>query len=364
MEASDLTWILKIPKPFSGGLILSYKCTNVCRHCLYASSPKWRGDWISIGDAERILSQLAEIMREIYPRGFNDVGVNVGLHFTGGEPFLNFNLLLGLVKSADRLGIPSIFVETNCFWCVDDSVTEERFLTLKDAGLRSVLLSVNPFVVEQIPFVRVERAIRIGEKVFGGRIMVYNPIFYDQFRRLGVEGTLPFKEYMARMKRVDPVSLRHGLSFYSILPMARAAYMLGYLYRKYPARHFFNLSCINDLTRNWHIHIDNYCNYIPGYCAGISLGDARDIDGICQGIDLDDHPVIGMLVSDGGIGKLYDFAVKEFGYRELEEGYISKCHLCVDIRRWIVQQTDEFRELKPVEFYLHLEESVEGSSTS
>jgi hypothetical protein len=43
---------------------------------------------------------------------------------------------------------------------------------------------------------------------------------------------------------------------------------------------------------------------------------------------------------------------KDFGYQELQ-GYLSKCHLCVDIRRYLVTK-DKFEELKPKEFYSHL----------
>jgi len=43
--------------------------------------------------------------------------------------------------------------------------------------------------------------------------------------------------------------------------------------------------------------------------------------------------------------------VKEYGYKESRDGYVSKCHLCVDIRRHIIQETDEFKELSPRVFY-------------
>ena len=39
-----------IPAPISGGLMLSYKCTAACQHCMYACSPKWDADWISPAD--------------------------------------------------------------------------------------------------------------------------------------------------------------------------------------------------------------------------------------------------------------------------------------------------------------------------
>jgi len=54
--------------------------------------------------------------------------------------------------------------------------------------------------------------------------------------------------------------------------MGRAPYKLGYLYKKYPAKKFFNEYCKEELTRDWHVHVDNYGNYMVGYCGGISLG--------------------------------------------------------------------------------------------
>jgi hypothetical protein len=93
---------------------------------------------------------------------------------------------------------------------------------------------------------------------------------------------------------------------------------------------------------------------MTGYCGGISLGDARDMDRICQGIDLDEHPIVKALASD--IEELYDLAVSEWEYEPAPQGHISKCHLCVDIRKHIASETDEFRELQPKEFYDHLDQ--------
>jgi hypothetical protein len=210
-----------------------------------------------------------------------------------------------------------------------------------------MLVSVNPFILEQVPFERTERAIKIGREVFHGNLMTYQELFHIQFERLGIRGTLSFEEYM---RRTDSEGL---LGNVELLPMGRAAYALNHLYRRYPAQQFSCESCREELTRGWHIHVDNYCNYMTGYCGGISLGDARDITSICQGIDLDEHPILSALAAD--LKRLFELGIKVFNYKQLAEGYISKCHLCVDIRRHIVQQTDEFRELGPREFYDHLE---------
>jgi len=78
-----------------------------------------------------------------------------------------------------------------------------------------------------------------------------------------------------------------------------------------------------------------------------------------QGIDMDDHPILEALTTD--LKGLYQLGVDEWGYKERQEGYISKCHLCVDIRKHLATQTNRFKELRPIEFYDHLE-SLGGSS--
>jgi len=344
----------KVPEPFSGGVMLSYKCTNECRHCMYACSYRWSDDWISLSDLKRVLTQLAAKMNRHYPSGLSRIGVNYGLHFTGGEPFLNFDLLLRAVEVARELRIPATFVETNCFWCSGDALVRDRFSQLREAGLNGILISANPFVVEKVPWERIERAYRIGREVFGGNVIVYHELFYRQLRSLGITGTLSFEEYLSRLQSFDLASLQEALSFPSLLPMGRMPYRLGFLYRKYPASRFFECSCLEELTRKWHVHVDNYCNYVTGYCGGLSLGDARNLEALCSlGLELDEYPVLKALTRR--LGDLYRLAVEEFGYRELEEGYISKCHLCVDLRRHLALKSSLFKELRPREFYEHLE---------
>lgn len=331
---------LQIPAPVSGGIFLSYKCNSACQHCLYNCSPRWDADWISEADATRYLQQLAQSMPPSHRRS-RQVSLNYGVHFTGGEPFLNYPLLLRLVGIAYDLGLSATFVETNCFWCRDDDTTRQRLAALKEAGLAGMLISANPFVVESVPFARIERAARIGREIFGENAIVYQRLFFDLFRAMSLQGTLPFHDFL----------MRASTSLYrmELLPMGRVSYTLHYLYRKYPASHFATQSCERELVRDWHIHMDNYGNYIPGYCGGISLGDARDLDALCAGIDLEERPVLRALLT--GVDALLQLG-KAYGYEEQEE-YASKCHLCLDVRRHLVRVAD-FPELRPVEFYTRL----------
>ena len=335
--------LLVVPQPYSAGILLSYKCNSTCRHCLYACSPAWEADWLALEDGEVILSQLAESMRDKYStRG--RIGVNTGVHFTGGEPFLNFELLLQLTEVARRVGIPASFVETNSYWCTDDQAAREKLLALRQAGLDGILISANPFILEQVPFERTERAVRISLEVFDLRnVIVYQLFFLEQFRQLGLRGTLPFEKYLERAG--------YGLQHVELFASGRAAYSLQYLYSPFLAQRFFGINCERDLVRDWHVHVDNYCNLVPGFCGGLSLGDARDMEGLCNGVDLHERPVLRALLTD--LELLYELG-QEHGY-EGKEGYVSKCHLCLDIRMYLSERS-EYSELQPRAFYEHLGE--------
>lgn len=181
---------VKLPEPISGGLLLFYKCNAECRHCMYACSPKWK-DWISEKDLKKILSQLAgKIKPSTY--GVRRVSLNYGLHY--------FELLLKAVEVAHELGIPSTFVETNCYWCINDRVTRNKLEMLREKGLKGILISVNPFYLEYVPFERTERGIRISQEVFGENVMIYQLEYYFQFKKLNIKKRIQLGDYLRLVK--------------------------------------------------------------------------------------------------------------------------------------------------------------------
>jgi hypothetical protein len=310
---------------------------------MYGCEPGWAADWISEEDIRCFLSQLAGRLMA-GPYGVDSVDLNSGLHFSGGEPFLNFELLLRAVQIADELDIPSTFVESNCCWCDEDRAAEDKLRQLNKAGLKGMMVSANPFILEHVPFERTERALKIGRKVFGQGAIVYQQYFYRQFVELGVRRTLSFEDYIARAG-LD------GLHHAELIPMGRLCYTLGHLFSKHPAEVFFGQSCAGRLGSGYHIHIDNYGNYMTGFCGGLSLGDAHDLDAIFAGVDLDNRPVLRAVAT--AIEQLHNLG-KDFGYEDLPDGYVSACHLCMDIRKHLVQRTDEFEELRPRQLYQHI----------
>jgi hypothetical protein len=213
------------------------------------------------------------------------------------------------------------------------------------------MISVNPFYLEYVPFERTERAIRIALEVFGRNTMVYQLEYYRRFVQMGIKDKVPFEEYLKMEKREE---LLRNVEFFV---MGRAPYRLRDVLKEYcnqyPASHFFSQECMTPFLRGWHNHFDNYGNYIPSFCGGISFGDCRELDRLLrEGIETEQYPVLGFLM-DNNIKGLFEFA-KESGYKESYEGYFSKCHFCTDIRRHLALCGD-FKELSPREFYRHLE---------
>jgi hypothetical protein len=317
---------------------------------MYACSPKWTDDWISKQDLKRILEGLTDKIIPS-PYGSDTVSLNYGLHFTGGEPFLNYELLCEAIELAEELNIPSTYVETNCYWCNKDEYTKEKLQNLKDKGLKGILISVNPFYLEYVPFEKTKRAIKISQEIFRNNLMIYQMEYFRRFTFLGIKERISLKNYLNIEKEDD---FTRNTEFFI---MGRAPYKLEKhlksFYPKYPVNHFFNEPCRPSFLRSWHNHFDNYGNLIPGYCGGISLGDCRDLNKLLiECINDEEKPVLGFLINEDFKG-LFDFA-KKHNYQESPNGYYSKCHFCVDIRKFLIE-TREFKELEPKEFYSHLE---------
>lgn len=65
----------------------------------------------------------------------------------------------------------------------------------------------------------------------------------------------------------------------------------------------------------------------------------------------EEFPVLKYPVNEDMKGLLQ--LASDAGYQENEDGYYSKCHLCVDIRKYL-HATNGFRELTPDALYSNL----------
>jgi hypothetical protein len=304
--------------------------------CLYNCGPRWKKESMP----PEMLRQALEAMA-IWPQ-------RPQVHLTGGEPFLHFDLLLEGTHIAAELGI-TVYLETSAAWCTDEEKAVEHFRALKEAGLQAVLISCSPFHAERIPAIRTILAARAAIDVFGAhRTIVYQSQFLDLMRQFDVEHPTPLSRY----EEVFGTEEAHRILWqgFGIISGGRSGYALEHLAPKHPAEAFAHESCAGTLLYARHSHFDLYGNYLPGFCGGLTVGDWRELGQVLDDFQAERYPpLIKVLIERGPYG-LMRLAREEHGYAPCEEGYTGKCHLCVDVRRHLIE-TGDFEELHPQGFY-------------
>jgi len=324
--------------PEDVGIILTYRCHSGCKHCLYNCGPRWKNEAMSPETLRQALEAIT-----MWPQ-------RPQVHLTGGEPFLHFPLFLEGARVAAELGIVA-YVETSASWCTDADEATERFRALREAGLQAVLISCSPFHAERIPPIRTMRAVRAALDVFGRhRVTVYLPQFLDVVQRFDLERPTPLSRYEEEFGAEDA----HRILWegYGIISGGRSGYALGHLVDRYPAAAFARESCAGTLLYAQHSHFDLYGNFISGFCGGLAVGDWHELGQVLDDFQAGRYPpLVEVLIERGPYG-LCELAREAYGYQPLDEGYTGKCHLCVDVRRHLVER-GEFPELRPQGFYEH-----------
>jgi hypothetical protein len=96
------------------------------------------------------------------------------------------------------------------------------------------------------------------------------------------------------------------------------------------------------------IHLQG--NYIPGFCGGMTIGAWHELPGLLADFQAGRYPpLVETLIEHGPFG-LFKLAQQQYSYKPATDGYTGKCHLCVDVRRCLVD-ADDFAELCPRGFY-------------
>lgn len=325
---------IRIPPLVSGGLMLSYRCSNACRHCLYRCSPKAPNEWISLETANAAFSALAR-----------EPGLD-GIHISGGEAPLKMELLIEVIRLAREMNVPLSYLETNAAWCTSHEKAVDGFKRMRTAGLPSVLVSASMFHNEFVPFRKTRTAVEAAGEVFGTHnVIVWLPNLYEAVERMGDhDQTHTLEAFCERTGLESNMDLLPRL--YHLIPGGRVPDALRDCYAPKKAEAFKNLNCLHQLTSTSHFHIDPFGNLFTGLCAGIVSGTVEDLHPV---INEETKPVITRLCRSGPYA-LMERAAEEYGYEEKQDGYISECDLCISVRRHLVSN-GKFPELKPDFYY-------------
>ena len=105
----------------NGQIMLTYRCSAACRHCLVMAAPK----------QDRAVTSVANAVR--YGLDFAKLGRHVMI--AGGEALLFFKHVLEICRRLKAEGVPVAFIESNGSWCRSDAGVERRLSRLQDAGV-------------------------------------------------------------------------------------------------------------------------------------------------------------------------------------------------------------------------------------
>jgi hypothetical protein len=326
--------LLHLRRLTAGGLITNYYCTSRCRHCLYACSPGWEKRYIDPETAERNFRKIREL-------GCASV------HIGGGEPLLNPEGLRGVLAAARKVGVGIEYVETNSSWFIGQEKAVGLLTDLKKMGLTTLLISISPFHNEHIPFRKVKGVIAAC-RAAGMQAFPWINEFYREIDSFEDEKTHRLEEYVAKF----------GADYLNRLPGRYWIHLGGRAIKTFqqvfPARSLEAVCAgspggCRELLDTRHFHLDLFGNYIPGLCAGLAIK-GEDLG---KPLDAAAYPLLTTLFNTG-IWGLLDYAVSHHGFHPAD-AYISKCHLCLEIRSYLVAEKQvQSPELQPLAFYENL----------
>ena len=292
---------------------LTTKCNSQCIHCQADASPL-KNEVMDVKDAHNYLAEAATVSN-----------VESFMLF-GGEPMLFPERAIAIFEKAHQLGVPGIEMITNGVWGKDKEEARGWAEKLKAAGLNTVYMSVDAFHAQYTPIEYPQNAalalLKAEMKGIKWNVAVVEAIdaenMYD-------------KKTKQILKKLEPLGLEANLV--KIMPVGRAAQNL----REYFQHTSLDGPCEGEpLTGNKLTYPDSICIEPSGsvdVCFHLAIGNAKEapLSRIISEYDWQKNSVIRTLLEEGP--KSLPKPSQVHGYKFQENHYISKCHLCTEIRK-------------------------------
>ena len=322
-EVDRLVDTMGVPKAAAScgvaSVLFTYRCSIACKHCLFGCGME-RPDVVMTPD------ECAEALALLHETGRV-------VHIAGGEPMLYWDALRESVRLSFRQGVAPHFLETNCSFAASDQVVRDRFVFLKEHGVRGLYASADPFHQQFVPSERFLRVRRLAKEIFGpenfyglensdAEIRSLEDVARDE-ARLG--------EYVRSHPPVMVGTARSQLTRHLESYRPDDARLPAPAWRGAGDRN----TCLNQFRAEtmWELHIDPYGN-LQTNC-GIVLGNVREISPaelFARGPEKANRFV--QTVSEAGPLGLAELARREHGF-ELPERVTQTCELCYLVRRFL-----------------------------
>lgn len=128
-------------------LLTTARCNASCGHCSTSCGPE-KTESLSQNKIFGLMDEAAELAE----------GKPLKFLLTGGEPFMDFELLLSIVAYGARLGAIVTCV-TNGYWATSPEKARSMLSAVQDAGLRALAVSTSRFHQQFVKLKRVERVL-------------------------------------------------------------------------------------------------------------------------------------------------------------------------------------------------------------
>ena len=290
--------------------MVTYRCSAACRHCLVMAAPDQDGARVSVEAAVQYGLDFAALGRAVL--------------IAGGEALLHFHHIVRMARALKAAGVPVAFVESNGSWCTSDAQTLRRLSLLRDAGVQGMYFSVDCFHQEFVPAARVYRGIRLSWELFGRDNVLPSELAPEQAE--------------AAERAAHDVESRRQAAASHVHFIGRAALDLAPLVPSVPLGELLAQNCATDLDIDQlhEIQVDPYGFVRPDWCPGVNLGNthrSRLVD-LCRTEHVRRTPLLSEIAARGPVALLP--LAERFGIAPRPE-YASKCHLCFDLRRQLVE---------------------------
>ena len=325
--------MLNTRKLVSGGVITNYHCSSRCRHCVYASSPHWASDYMSRPRADEVF-------------GFLKSAGCSRVHIGGGEPLLQPEKLLPILESAREQGVGIDYIETNSSWYQGPGQAATVLEGLQKLGVDTLLVSIDPFHNEFIPFRKVKGLLEVCRNT-GMEVFPWRMEFWDDLERMGDSIPHSLEEFTTVFGPDYPSQL---IQRYRLNMRGRALQTFKALLPPLPLETVLNQSgpC-QELDGIHHFHIDLHGYFIPEQCPGLSI----HLDDLATWQTSGRYPFF-LALNSQGIRGLLDRVTREYGFSP-QKTYVSKCDLCYDLRRFLVLDRGlDSPDLQPQDHYRYM----------
>jgi hypothetical protein len=291
--------------------------------------------------------QAAEVCRLLRGSGCRSV------HIGGGEPFLNFEGLLAVLRELNKAGIHVEYIETNGFWAGCDSMQRknagvdegpasageesprDKLKRLIAEGGSTLCISVDPFHAEYIPYAAPLRLTRLCEET-GMDYFLWKQQFLQELSRLDPARSHSRSEMEAVLARSY---LADTARKYGIRMGGRAVNIEEECLPARPVKELLDAVPCRGLLSTNHFHIDMDGFFIPPGCTGLRIPLAELVEGALPG----KYPVFEALYQ-GGTDALFNLAAGR-GFIPKAAGYPSKCNFCFYARHFLAGPDNHLNEL-------------------